>query len=199
MSECNPVDTWLSMVAYSHSNSPQTAVLYRIHLEKFTEFIGKTPEQIVKQYEISQDRVFRREYAGYVKALIADMRLKGYASNTINVTVNVIRSFFKYNDLPLGFVPSGSNLIEFHNRDITREEIQQVLKFANVRDRAFFCMLAQSGLRPGTLVELRLKDVDSILNEDTLIPCKNNGEEGEHERQVSRILQLHWKRIGKLH
>jgi len=105
-------------------------------------------------------------------ALIRELQALKYAPSSVNSVINVVRSFFKYNDLPLGFIPSGSNLIEFHNRDIEKNEILEVLKLSNVRDRAFFCILTQSGLRPSTIANLKIKDIEKILEQDTPIPCE---------------------------
>jgi integrase len=172
MDKFNVVDHWLNAVGYSHSNSRQTRDVYRVSLQKFMDFIQKTPEQVLAEYEASEDRNFKRLYAQYMLALLSEMQRKGYAPASISATLNAIRSFFKYNDLPLGFVPSGSNLIEFHNRDIMKEEVVEILNVANVRDRAFFCVLVQSGLRPATVANLRVGDVEGILDENTPVPCK---------------------------
>jgi integrase len=45
------------------------------------------------------------------------------------------------------------------------------MKIASPRERAFFCLMAQSGLRPSTIVALKIKDVERILDENTPIPC----------------------------
>ena len=172
MSKFSIVENWLSTVGYSHSNSEQTRAMYQVNLQKFLDFIEKTPEQIVKEYERASDRKFKRLYAQYLMSLIRELQKKNYAPSSISSAVNTVRSFFKYNDLPLGFVPSGSNLIEFHNRDIEKNEILEILRLANVRDRAFFCMMAQSGLRPSTIANLKIKDIEGILEENTPVPCK---------------------------
>lgn len=172
MDKFNVVDHWVNAVSYSHSNSRQTQDVYRVSLQKFMDFIQKTPEQVLAEYEASEDRNFKRLYAQYMLALLSEMQRKGYAPASISATLNAVRSFFKYNNLPLGFVPSGSNLIEFHNRDILKEEVVEILNVANVRDRAFFCVLVQSGLRPSTVANLRVGDVEDILDENTPVPCK---------------------------
>ena len=172
MDKFNVVDHWLNAVAYSHSNSRQTRDVYRVSLQKFMDFVQKTPEQVLAEYEASEDRDFKRLYAQCMLALLSEMQRKGYAPASISSTLNAVRSFFKYNDLPLGFVPSGSNLIEFHNRDIMKEEVVEILNVANKRDRAFFCVLVQSGLRPATIANLRVGDVEGILNEKTPVPCR---------------------------
>ena len=172
MSKFSIVENWLSTVGYSHSNSKQTRAMYEANLQKFLDFIEKTPEQVVKEYERTSDRKFKRLYAQYLMSLIRELQRKRYAPSSISCAVNTVRSFFKYSNLPLGFIPSGSNLIEFHNRDIEKNEVLEILRLANVRDRAFFCMMAQSGLRPSTIANLRIEDVEGILEENTPVPCK---------------------------
>jgi len=58
-----------------------------------------------------------------------------------------------------------------HNRDITKEEIAEVLRIARPRDRAFFAVMAQSGLRPHTLCQLRIKHFEPDFSKER-IPCK---------------------------
>jgi integrase/uncharacterized coiled-coil protein SlyX len=172
MDKFSVLENWLSTVAYSHSGSKQTRAVYVTQFQKFLDFVEKTPEQIVREYERSSDRKFKRTYAQYLMALISELQKRDYSPSSISSMANTVRSFFKYNDLPLGFIPSASHLIQFHNRDIEKNEILEVLKLCNLRDRTFLCMLAQSGLRPSTISKLRVKDVEKILEHDTPIPCK---------------------------
>jgi integrase len=106
-----------------------------------------------------------------ISEFISDLTLKGWATNTINSSVVAIRSFFKYNDLPLGFVPLARARVVYRNRDITREELQKILAVANPREKAFFCMMVQAGLRPDTLCKLRLRDIEPDFSHK-VVPCK---------------------------
>jgi len=173
MPKFDVVETWLNTVSFSHSGSKLTILRYRGSLRKFSEFVGKTPQQIYDEYQSSNtdDKKFKMCYAQYLKSLIGNLQQRGYAPSSISTTVNVVKSFFKYSDMPLGFVPSGSGLIEFHNKDISRTQILEIMKIASPRERAFFCLMAQSGLRPSTIVALKIKDVEGILEESTPIPC----------------------------
>lgn len=166
----NPIQSWIDNVAYEHSNSIYTARNYRRHLDLFLKFTGKTSEQILAEYESSSDREFRRKYARYIRAWIANLS-KTFTKNTIRVMVTSIKSFFKYSDLPLGYVPMAKASVSHHNRDITKEEIAEVLRIARPRDRAFFAVMAQSGLRPHTLCQLRIKHLQPDFSKER-IPCK---------------------------
>lgn len=171
MKKFDPVQSWLDNVAYSHSGSKSTEENYRYQIKIFCEFIGTTAAEILEDYEESNDREFRRKYARYLRAFISNLYRKDYAVNAVKAKVAALKSFFKYNDLPLGYVPMARKKITYHNRDITKEEIVNILEISSPRDRAFFCMMAQSGLRPGTVCSLKLKHVQPDF-EKGIIPCK---------------------------
>ena len=45
--------------------------------------------------------------------------------------------------------------MKYHNRDLTKEIIRQILAKASQRNRTIYLMLAESGLRAGTIVEMK--------------------------------------------
>ena len=167
----DPVQTWIDNVGYSHSNSKNTAVNYTAFFKKFCEFIDKSAAEILSDYEQSTDRDFRRKYAQYVRGWIGCLTRQNYAIKTVIVHVTAVQSFFKYNDLPLGHVPRGQAHITFHNRDLTKKEIVDVLSISKPREKAFFTIMAQSGLRPQTICSLRIKHLQPDLKEHR-VPCK---------------------------
>jgi len=166
----NLVDSWIDNVAYSHSRNANTGYHYKHSLKMFCDFIETSPEQNSEEYEKSSDRDFKRKYASYVRALISSLSPK-YAVGTVSEIVVAIRSFFKYNDLPLGHIPSARRKVTYHNRDIKKGEITEILSISSVRDRAFFCLMTQSGLRPVTLCRLRLKHIQPDFDKG-VIPCR---------------------------
>lgn len=153
----DPVQTWLDNVAYSHSSSPRTERNYKLHFSQFCKFTGLTADRILMEYEQTTDRAFKRKYAQLLRAWISRLVRQGYTSKSVKTMIATIKSFFKYSDLPLGHVPTARDGVVFHNRDITKEEIVEVLRISNPRDRAFFAVMAQSGLRVDTLCKLRIK------------------------------------------
>jgi integrase len=168
--EYDVVESWIDSVAASHSNSSETAYKYRHTLKLFCDFIGKTAKEIVADIEVIDDRQFRKRYTPLVNGFRSQLS-KSYAKGTVSSMMGAIKSFFKYNSLPLEFVPQTRIVVSYHNRDITREEIQEILSISAPRSRAFFCMMAQSGLRPETLCNLKLKHVEPDFSKD-MIPCK---------------------------
>ena len=169
-------------MAYSHSNNPHTPYQYRRSIGTFCQFINKSPEEIIAEYNLIDEKVFRRNYAQYLKAFIAQMSQQGYAPNSINLPVVAVKSFFKYSDLPIGFVPKGSSKVLYHNRAIQKEEILAVLAISKPREKAFYTMLAQSGLRPDTLCKLTLGSVEpdfSRFFSNHLLSCLINVKDTE--------------------
>jgi len=123
------------------------------------------------EYDNSIDRDFKRQYAQHIQSFMSAEFERGMAQNTINTRVGVIKSFFKYNNLPLGYIPAPRIIVKYHNRDITHKEVKLILGASRPRERAFFTISAQSGLRPATICNLRVKHVkeDLIANH---VPCK---------------------------
>jgi site-specific recombinase XerC len=156
----DPVENWLGTVAYSKSNSSHTERNYRMHFNRFLTFIGKTAATIKTEYTQSTDRAFKRKYAELIKAWIVALNRKGLTSSSINVMVAAVQSFFKYNDLTLGFIPTAQSRVTYHNRDITKEELELIFKTSLIRDRAYYAVMAQSGLRPHTISQLKLKHLE---------------------------------------
>lgn len=132
------VNGWLDNVAYAHSDSNNTRENYKAQLTFFCNFINCSPRGILEDYEKAEnEREFKRKYAGLVRNWISQLHSKGYSSGTIQCYVASVKSFFKYNDLPLAYVPTAKTRITYHNRDIKCGEITDILQASRPRDRAF--------------------------------------------------------------
>ena len=57
-------------------------------------------------------------------------------------------------------------------RNITADEINKITKLCQPRERAFFTIMRQSGLKPHFIKQLRIKSLEKILEQNTPIPCK---------------------------
>jgi integrase len=168
------VSAWISNVAYSHSQSEKTGTLYKTCLHSFCEFVGKSPEEILSEYESCEDeKIYRRKYAQYLRAYISHLSgiSPSLSPNTIHMRVASVKSFFKYSDIPLGFVPKSKQRVVYHNRDITREETEAIIKISHPREKAFFSIMAQSGLRVETLCNLKLENIEPDFSKG-VVPCK---------------------------
>jgi hypothetical protein len=194
MKEFDPVANWLSLVAYSHSHSKATEVQYKRVWGQFSGYVGKTANEIIADYDDSNDRTFRRKYSRLIKAWIADLASgvsipEPNTNTSIKVKVGAIKSFFKYNDLPLGHIPQAMSGVVYHNRDITKEEIVQIMAVVKIREKAFFAVMAQSGLRPHTIKQLRLKHLEDLEATPCKIEVPQSLAKGKYGRNITFIGQ----------
>jgi integrase len=168
------VDSWLDNVGLSHSNSDRTRVEYKRWFDRFCSFIAKTPEQIVKDYEcstLSNERQIIRKYAQYIQAFSSALFKEKQAPCSVGSAIGAVKSFFKYNSLNAGQIPAVRMRVIYHNRDITHEEVKLILDASRPRERAFFTVMAQSGLRPDTICNLKYKHIKEDLS-NHIIPSK---------------------------
>jgi hypothetical protein len=58
------------------------------------------------------------------------------------------------------------------NRDITKDEINRITEKCQPREKAFFTVMRQSGLPPHAIKQLKIGNLERILNLNTPVPCK---------------------------
>jgi len=106
------------------------------------------------------------DYVCFIKSI-------GYSNMHVKLVVSIVSSYVKkgcgIRDIEID-IPQRTFPI-FHNRDITKEEIIKILEHSTLRDRTFFLMMLESGLRPSTLLGLRYKYVKQDF-EKGIIPMK---------------------------
>jgi integrase len=164
------IQTWLDSVAVSHSGASGTQIRYRNEIEAFLKYADATPEGIVADYSRMNEREFKQKYAQLLKSYLGSLMRQGYAPGSVGNFVYGVLSFFKHNDLPIGYVPPVRYRTVFHNRDIEAAEIVKILQVSVPRERAFYTFMAQSGLRPTTICNLRLKHIEPDFSNGK-IPC----------------------------
>jgi integrase len=167
------VQTWLDSVAVSHSGANATQTRYRNEIEAFLKFANTTAEDIVADYSRMNEREYKQKYAQLLKSYLGSLMRQGYAPGSVGNFVYGVLSFFKHNDLPIGYVPPVRYRTVFHNRDIEAEEIVKILQVSAPRERAFYTFMAQSGLRPTTICNLRLKHIEPDFSSGK-VPCLVN-------------------------
>jgi len=171
------VQAWLDSVALSHSGSKNTENLYRYHFGCFLKFINATPEDIRKDSDAMPEKQFRQKYAQAIRAWCSQLMRENYTQSTISSFNGAVKSFFKYSDFPLSYIPVIRRRVVFHNRDIEAAEIVKILSVSAPRERAFYTFMAQSGLRPTTICNLRLKHIEPDFSSGKVPPLVNVPEE----------------------
>jgi integrase len=175
------IDAWLTVMGASHSGSLNTKLGYKKDFGRYLEFVQMTPEQILEDYRqndiIKGNQIIRKKdlaIQNHTQALtlyLSKLNNDGYLPSSRQNAIHAIRSFYKYNNLPLGNIELGKRKVVLHNRDITKEEMEEIIKAASPREQAFYALMVQTGLRPQTLCLLKIGDVEGITEEKTPIPA----------------------------
>jgi len=171
MHQIDAVENWLNSVALSHSGAEATTNLYKRGIAYFLEFLGADVDEISREYHDLPERDFKHKYGQLLQAWAVKMRKQGLSPGSVGSYMIAVKSFFKYNDYPLSFMPVIKRKVTFHNRDIAKEEIVHILSVSSPRERAFYAVMAQSGLRPNTLCALRMKHLEPDYSENR-VPLK---------------------------
>jgi integrase len=172
------VENWLSKVA----NSEQTRKSYLSKIEQFSKYLkeqGLNIETLKESYreakykgEIEKER-FLDGLQDVIEGYMAYVKTLDYSPMHERLLMSIISSFLKkgcgIKDIDI--LIRKRAFVKFHNRDITKEEIRKILEHASLRERAFFMMMCESGLRPSTLLQLRYKYIKEDF-EKGVIPMK---------------------------
>lgn len=162
MAQSIAMERWLSQVQYSHSQSEETDYIYRRIMFEFCKFQNTEPDKILAEYETADEKAFKHKHTQQLQNWITALYKRRLTTGTIKTKTAVIMSFYKYSQLPLGFIPTARRIITYHNRDIEAKEIAQIIAHSQLREKAFFAIMAQSGLRPSTLQKLKVENIEPL-------------------------------------
>jgi integrase len=160
----NPYDLWLNQVSESDSTSRR----YLQDIRQFEKWAEKNHGLVV---EGIPGRWRQAKYAGEAERekFLDELRdiandyfvtlKKSYSNLSVNRSMSVVMSFLHHFDIPIKPIRIRHPYVVYHNRDITKDEIRSIMDHSDVRNRAMYFMLYESGMRPGTLVNLRFKHI----------------------------------------
>ena len=146
------------------TESPKTQSSYRDTLEAFDAFCktqGKDFSSVVTEWRearLSDSRraeiIFVDEWQDVVRAFHTHIKPK-YASLSTKQFLSIVKSFFKYNKIPVDIDLPKHTFVTFHNRDLNKNDIRLIVSRSSVRNRALWLMLAESGMRVGTAINMK--------------------------------------------
>jgi integrase len=170
--EYSTVDLWIKKVC----GSKGTEKNYLLKIQKFFDYYNINPDELIKtwkqvRHNWTERQKFIDEWSEKVEnyyILLAD-----YTPLSKLTTINVVKSFFSHHRIPIEVRTTKHAHVVYRNRDITKSELKRILNHAHLRDRTFFLMMAESGLRPSTLVQLKYRDLREDF-ENNKVPMKIN-------------------------
>lgn len=173
------ISKWLMKV----SNSEATRRTYQQRIMAFAKYMQDNSKIDI---ELLKDAYREAKYAGEmerekfldklhdaIEDYVCFVKTQKFTNMHVKLVVSIVSSYIRkgcgIKDIEIA-IPKRTFPV-FHNRDITKEEIKTILEHAGLRDRTFFLMMAESGLRPSTLLGLRYKYVKQDF-EKNMVPMK---------------------------
>ena len=161
ISECSSVQLWLNKAC----GSENTRKGYLNKFEKFCNHLDFNPDRLVEEwknvrYDWKKRQRFLDLWSENVETYIYN-ELSDFSPWSKVTTAGIMLSFFKHQKISLEVETLRHPYVKYHNRDITKQEIERILDHCTIRNKAYFLMMLESGLRPTTLCQLRYSNIKS--------------------------------------
>jgi integrase len=159
-------DLWLSQIC----GTARTESRYRQDISRFENWalsnhnlkVSDIPKRW-REAKYSDKQSEMERFLDGLKDVVSDyfvyLKKYGLTPLSVNRTMATLMSFLHYFDIPFKPIRIRRPFVEYHNRDITKDEIRTIVKNSGVRNRAIYLMLYETGMRPSTLVNLRWKHI----------------------------------------
>lgn len=122
----------------------------------FCNIVIQCKQAEIKQGTLMRERIVKKQLVGFKKYLIsqdlAPLTIKGYLTGA--------KSFYRCFDIDLPNLPRNTNKprpLKKHSEIPTKDEIREVLKVCDVREKAMILVGASSGLSGNEIVNLKLQ------------------------------------------
>jgi len=159
LAENHYVEDWLA----ARCESEKTVTGYRASLRVFSEFVGQRGRDLcgiveewrgVKRLSEDDRERFIDDWSDLVRVFHTVIK-QNHAPLTVKNFLVTIRSFFRFWKIPIDVELPRRACVVYHNRDLTRDNIKQILTFATTRDRVVWLVMAESGMRANSAVNLK--------------------------------------------
>jgi integrase len=145
--------------------SESTKTTFLIFIEKFCNFTGKTPDELIaeRMKDWKSDDIFtKRRHEELVTKFAQHLRQEGYAATSVSTTIGAVRSLYRSNYHPLIEVniPSGNPVRVY--KIPTKEELAQAVEYAGRTGspwlRTYLIIGKDCGISLQDLLALRFDD-----------------------------------------
>lgn len=122
-----------------------TIQVYNGRLRSFCEFIGLNPSELIKEAKNKDINKITQLFAGYMEHL----KDEGRSTNTIYNKIDTVKAFYQEYDIDIKHINDITPLKEdkiVSNEIITKEQLQEALKYSNLRDKAIILLHMSSGM-----------------------------------------------------
>jgi len=159
LKEFSSIRLWLNKA----SGSVNTEKSYLRAIQKYLDYIKiSNPDSLIEEWKtIRYDYKEREMYLDKIAEQIEDFTLSlKTAPMTKRRDTMAVVSFFKHNRIPVSIDLGKIKVYPiYHDTDITKEQILRILKHSTLRDKTFYLIMLESGLRPATVADLKYIDI----------------------------------------
>lgn len=139
------------------TGSNYTLYQYVFGVHRFSKWLGKNPDEMVKESLLDKKTIGR--FIEAIDDFVGDMQAEGLAPGTINNHVKGVKALFRVNGVTIILPYRLPKKVKYHDRSPIPEELSKIIDLAAVREKVIISMLALSGIRIGTLVKLQYRHV----------------------------------------
>lgn len=162
----NSIALWLKKSCGSETSAKQ----YLSTIQMFFSHVEMEPDKLIQvwkqvKYDLRQREQFLDEWTEKIEAYVFN-KCENHTPLTKRNITSTVKSFFKHHRIEVTPEYLKRGYVVYHNRSIKKEEIKRILEHSVLRDRCFFLMMAESGLRPDTLVQLRYEHIKEDFEEN---------------------------------
>lgn len=143
------------------TGSSQTLYQYIFGVYRFCKWIGRTPDDLVFGCKKSEDEVYPKQVRQIEKEIdefIGDLQAEGLAQGTIANHVKGVKALFAQNGVQLN-TKRMNKRVKYKDRAPSPDEIQKMIDLGDIREKTIVSILALTGLRVGTLVQLEYRHI----------------------------------------
>ena len=147
------------------------------HLNKFCQQRGKNLFEIVEEYRTSRrsgyqaEMDFTESWQDLIRTYSTHIKRSDYTPLTRKSYLTGVKSFLSYYKIPIDVDLPKRVYVKYHNRDLTKEHIKKILAKASQRDRTIFLLMAESGLRANTTINIEYWQIKEDYENGT-VPLK---------------------------
>jgi integrase len=143
------------------TGSKATLYQYVFGIHRFCYWIHKRPDDVIKESLLNASE--KKQYVTAIDQFIGDLQAEGLAPGTIANHVKGVKALFRTNCIDIALPFRLPRRVVYHDRAPTPEELTKLIDIANIREKVIISMLALTGLRIGTLVQLQYRHVKHDL------------------------------------
>ena len=167
------IEDWLSARAEAES----TKYSYIRYIKTFSDFCQhrrKDLYNIVEEYRVAKrsgyevELDFTESWQDLIRAYSTKIKRSRFAPLTQKNYLSIAKSFLSYYKIPIDVDLPRRACVKYHNRDLTEEIIKKILSKASQRDRTIWLLMAESGLRSGTAINLKYWQIKEDFEKGTV-------------------------------